>query len=355
MTVFEVVMVARVPQSATAPTLTLTNRLVVDTISYVDELNRPGSATLGCPIAAMTSDVKARLLNLAANPSEVWIYADSVLVWAGELQTLTLQGQSVQLGCVGLLGYTFRMGVITDLVYSATDQFTIAAGLVNQWQSQTYANYGIDTSAIGTSGVVRDRTYLRVELHNVGQRLAELAAVIDGFDLRVDPVTRQLVLAYPRAGTDLTASVVLDQLNIDSASIAVSVAPGDLVSDVSATGTSTTSAGINTTLYSARSTTSVQSTYGRSWSGQHFDGVSVQATLDGSGDAYLTSRAQQLFQPGVTLIPRVFPDVGSFHPGDIVAYSYDAGLGVQTFSLRVAKVTVNVDASGKARMMVEFV
>lgn len=355
MAVFEVVLVNRTPAVTGSPTLTVVNRLVVDTISYSDELNRPGSATLGCPIAAMTSDVKARLLDLAANPSEVWIYADSVLVWAGELQTLTLQGQTVQLGCVGLLGYTFRMGIIADLVYAAVDQFTIAAGLIDQWQAQTYGNFGIDTSTVGTSGVVRDRTYLRNELHNVGQRITELSAVIDGFDLRVDPATRKLVLAYPRAGTDLTASVFMDQLNIDSASIAVSIAPDDLVSDVSATGTSTTSAGINTTLYSARSTTSVQSTYGRSWSGQHFDGVSVQATLDGSGDAYLTSRKQQLFQPGVTLVPRVFPDVASFHPGDIVTYSYDAGLGIQTFSLRVAKLTVNADAAGKARMTVEFV
>lgn len=261
----------------------------------------------------------------------------------------------MQLGCVGLLGYLFRMGIIADLTYTAVDQFTIAKGMVDQWQNQTFGNFGIDTSTVGTSGVVRDRTYLRNELHNVGQRLTELGAVLDGFDLRVDAVTRKLVLTNPQSGADLTATVFMDQLNIDSASIAASVAPDDLVSDVSATGSSTTTAGVSSTLYSARSTTGVRSTYGRTWGSISSTGISVQATLDGAGDAYLASRSGQLFQPGLTLVPRVFPDVASFHPGDTVTYSYDAGLGLQTMTPRVAKSTVNVDASGKARMLVEFI
>lgn len=355
MAIFEVVLVSRTPQSGAGPTLSIVNRLVTDTIAYSDELNRPGTATLGCPIQSLGSDVKARLVDLAANPSEIWIYADSTLVWAGELQTLSVSGQSVQLGCIGLLGYTYRMGLTSDLTYTATDQFTIAKGLVDHHQSQTYGNYGIDTSTVGTSGVTRDRTYLRNELHNIGQRLAELGAVSDGFDTRVDPVTRKLVLSYPQSNVDLTATVVLDRLNIDSALIAVSTAPGDLVSDVSASGTSTTTAGVNTTLFSARSTAGVRTAYGRSWAGINNDGVSVQATLDGHADAYLNARATQLLQPGLTVVPRAFPDVASFHPGDTVSYSFDAGLGLQSLTPRVAKITVDVDSSGKARMKIEFV
>lgn len=355
MTTFEVVLVARVPQSATSPTLTVINRLVVDNFSYVEELNRPGSATLSCPIRSMTSDVTARLVDLAATPNEVWIYTDSTLAWAGEIQTLAIQGQSVQLNCIGLLGYTFRMGVTADLVYAATDQFTIAKGMVDQFQALTYGNYGIDTSTVGTSGVVRDRTYLRNELHNIGQRLSELGAVLDGFDIKVDSLTRKLVLTYPVSGSDLSASIFFDDRNIDSASIAVSVAPGDLVSDISATGTSATSVGVNSVLYSSRTTSAVQSNYGRSWVGQNFSGISVQATLDGAGDAYLSPRAHQLFQPGVTIVPRVGIDVGSFHAGDTVSYSYDAGLGLQTSTLRVGKLTVTVDSAGKQRLGVEFI
>lgn len=355
MAVFEVVLVNRTPAVTGSPALTVVDRLIVDTISYIDELNRPGSATLSCPVRAMSSGVTGRLIDLAVNPSEVWIYADSTLVWAGEVQTLSIQGQAVQLGCVGLWGYAFRMGVIADLTYSAVDQFTIAKGMIDQWQNQTYGNFGIDTSTVGTSGTVRDRTYLRNELHNVGQRLTELGAVSDGFDLKVDPSTRKLVLTAPTQGTDLSASVFVDQRNIDSASIAVSIAPGDLVSDVSATGSSTTAAGANTTLYSARTTSSVQTTYGRTWGTLTDSTISVQGTLDGAGDAFLSSRSGQLFQPGVTVIPLVGCDIGDFKAGDTINYSYDAGLGVQTANRRVAKKIVSIDSSGKQRLLVEFI
>lgn len=354
MTFFEVVLAARTPQSAGPPILVEVDRLVVDTISYIDELNRPGSASLGCPIRSLSSAVKTRLADLAAFPSEAWIYADSELAWAGEIQTLGMRDQTVELGCTGLLGYTARMGVTADLTYSSVDQHTIAKGLVDHWQGQAYGDYGIDTSGVTASGVTRTRTYLRDELHNIGQRLQELAAVINGFDLHVDPATRDLVLSYPTRGLDLTASVFLDERNIDSASVAMSVAPDDLVTDISATGTSSDSAGAGATLYSARSNAPLRTTYGRSWAGQNYDGVSVLGTLEGHGDAFLDARDGQMFQPGVTVVPRVGADVGDFAPGDTISYSYDAGLGVQSGTFRVAKLTVRVDSDGKQRIGVDF-
>lgn len=354
MTAWEAVLVARTPQSAASPPLTVVDRLVFDTLSYTAELNRPGTATLGCPVRSMSSAVKQRLADLAVNPSEVWVYADTVLDWAGEIQTLAIQDQRVQLSCVGLLGYTYRMGVTADLTYTAVDQFTIAKNLVDHHQALTYGNYGIDTSTVGTSGVTRDRTYLRNELHNIGQRIAELGAVNNGFDTRVDPLTRKLVLAYPQSGTDLSASLFFDARNIDSASIALSVAPDDLVSDISATGTATTAGGANSTLYTTRSTAGVRSAYGRSWASSNFDGVSVQATLDGHADAYLEARDSVLLQPGVSIIPRMGADVHGFHVGDTCTYSYDAGLGLQTAVLRIAKFTVSVDSDGKKRFGIEF-
>ncbi len=354
MATFEVVLVARVPQQSTAPTLTTVNRLVTETISYTEELNRPGTGTLGCPIGSMSTDVRDRLALLAATPSEVWIYADSALVWAGEIQTLAIRDQTVELGCVGLLGYTNRMGVTADLTYTAVDQFTIAKGLVDHWQALDYGHYGIVTSGIGTSGVTRDRTYLRNELHHVGQRLAELAAVINGFDIHVDPASRDLILSYPERGTDLADSVFIDERNIDSAAVAMSVSPDDLVTDVSATGTAQSSVGQSTTIYTLRSNSTLRSTYGRSFGSSNFDGVSVAGTLDDHADAYRDARNGQLFQPGVTIVPRIGCDVGDFGPGDLVNYSYDAGLGTQSDIFRVAKVTTTVDSSGRTRLGVDF-
>lgn len=346
---------ARTPAQLVAPTFTIINRLVAEQLTYTEELNRPGTASLGCPIGSLSSDVKTRLANLAFFPSEVWIYADSTLVWAGEIQTLGVQDQTLQLGCVGLLGYTYRMGITSDLTYSGIDQFTIAKGLVDHWQALDYGNYGLVTSGISTSGVTRDRTYLRNELHNIGQRLAELGAVNNGFDIHVEPSTRDLTLSYPTRGTDLSASVFLDRLNIDSVNVMMSVGPDDLISDISATGTGQDTTGLGSSLYSARSTSSVRTTYGRSWASQNFDGVSVQATLEGHADAYKDARTTQLLQPGVTLLSRLGTEPGSFHPGDTVAYSFDAGLGVQSGTYRVSKLTVTVDSDGRQRLGVEFV
>lgn len=355
MATFTASLVARVPASSGAPTLSEVDRLVFEQLSYTDELNRPGSATVGCPIRALSDAVKDRLAALDKFPCEVRIYRDSTIAWAGEVQTVSVQDQTVSLNCAGLLGYTFRMGVTSDLTYAAVEQFTIAKGLVDHWQGQAHGNYGIDTASVGTSGVVRDRTYLRDELHNIGTRLQELGAVINGFDMHVNPTTRALVLSYPQRGVDLTASVFFDRRNIDSASVALSVAPDDLVTDLSATGTFATAAGANTVTYSARANTTLRASYGRSWAGQNFQNVTVATTVDGHGDAYLNARNGVMFQPGVTLKPRVGADVGDFGPGDTVSYSYDAGLGVQSGTYRVAKVTTAVDKGGSQSLGVEFV
>lgn len=361
MTAFETVLVARAPAVTGAPTLTVINRLVSDAVTYVDELNRPGSATLTCPIQSLASDVKSRLANLRATPSEVWIYADGVLSWAGDVQTLGIQGQVLTLNCVGLLGYTSRMGITADVTYSATDQFTIAAGLVNTWQAQTYAHYGIDTSTVGTSGVVRDRTYLKADLKDVGSALVDLSAVIDGFDMYVDPITRKLTLVYPQRGTDLSASTFIDSRNIDSqSSVSQSCAPGDVVSDVGLTSSTQSTSGAQGNLYSYQTNSTTQSTFGRCWASQSGSSVVNQTTLDGQGTAFLATRANQLLQPALTLIPNIGLGIypGSVHPGDTVSYAYDAGLGIQSGTYRLSKVTVAVDPNGTdstPRMSLEFI
>lgn len=354
MSTFEVVLVARTPQLSGPPILAEVNRLVVDTISYTDELNRSGSGTFTCPIASLSDAVKDRLNNLANFPCEVRVYRDSTIAWAGEVQTIGIQEQNVALNCSGLLAYTFRMGVTSNLIYSGIDQFTIAKGLVDHWQVLDYGNFGIDTSSITTSGVLRDRTYLKNELHNSGQRLQELGAVINGFDIHVNPVNRKLVLSFPERGTNLSASVFFDKLNIASASVAMSVAPEDLVTDVHATGTSQTDTGTNGIIYTTRSNATLRQSYGRSFGSQNFDGVSVLTTLEGHADAYRDARNGQLFQPGVSIKPRVGADIGDFGPGDSVTYSYDAGLGLQSGVFRIAKVVTTVAQNGEQRLGVDF-
>lgn len=346
--IFAVSLVARVPSDAGSPTLVEVDRLVFDSMTYIDELNRPGNASLGCPIRSLSDAAKERLANLAQFPSEVWIYKDSDIVWAGEIQTLAVQGQSLQINCAGLLGYTWRMGITENLEFTQVDQFTVAKDLVDHWQELSYGNYGIDTSTVGVSGILRDRSYARDELHNIGQRLKELGEVIAGFDMHVDPSTRKLVLSYPYRGVDLTASVFFDYRNIDSAAVALSVGPDDLASDGSYTG------GTECGSYVTSENADVRANYGRSWTSENFSSVTVGETMEGHGDAHLAARNDVFFQPGVTIIPRIGANIGDFEPGDAVSYSYDAGLGLQSGAYRVTKITVDVGNNGDQRIGVEF-
>src|SRR5690606_25962163 len=178
--VYEAVLVARVPALTGVPELVVVDRLVTAGISYTHELNRPGQANLGLPVRSLSSAVKDRLANLARFPCEVWIYRDEHLDWAGEVQTLQVQGQTLTLNCSGLLGYTYRMGVTEVLTCTDTYHCEVAKALVDHGQEHEFGHCRIDTSENGAAGGTRERTDRRDDLHNIGQRLQELAAVENG-------------------------------------------------------------------------------------------------------------------------------------------------------------------------------
>lgn len=351
---FEVSLAARTPAASGAPALAEIDRLVVDSIQYTDELNRPGSATLGVPIGSLSEAVKVRLSDLAAHPCEVRIYYDSELQWAGEVQTIAIQDQTIQLGCVGLLGYVYRMGIVNDWEFTATDQTEIVKTLVDDWQDQSYGHFGIDTSDVADSGVTVDMSYLRSDLNNVGSRLEDLCGANDGFDMHVDPETRVLVLSYPHRGIDRSETTVLDERSIDSASVAVSIGPDDLISDAYVNGTSQGASGESVAIYSEATNTGLFATYGRTWGSTTIDGVVDQDSLNSHAIEFTAARSGQLLQPGATLFARPGTSPGDFSPGDTVAYAFDAGLGLQSGNYRVASVSVQVDGSGALRLAVEF-
>lgn len=351
MATYELVAVARTPVSGAAHTLVETGPIVAPTITWTDELAGPGRLQFSCTPERLESSIQSRFRDLAANPTEIRLYRGGVIKFAGPVFGYQIQGGSLSVTVPGLLAYLGYMWVTSDLTHTATDQFTIAKGLVDHWQALTFGNFGIDTSAVGTSGVTRDRTYLAVEQHNILQRLLELSRVDNGFDVHINPSTRALVLSFPTRGTDLSASKVLDARNIVDAGIAVSVAPGDLASEAFGQGTGSE----QTALSATKSNTTVRAAYGRAGVSANFDGVSVQATLNGHTQALLDARTSMLFQPGPGLIPVADVDVGSFSPGDTIAFEYDAGLGLQSINRRVSSVQVTVDADGTERMAVGFV
>lgn len=102
--------------------------------------------------------------------------------------------------------YLSRVEIQDDVAFVATDQIEIARGLLNHLLSQSDANIGLALES-GTSGVLRDRTYLDSEGGTYGQRLIELAQVDDGFEWSINlelvggSLVRRWVWGYPTLGT----------------------------------------------------------------------------------------------------------------------------------------------------------
>lgn len=350
MTSYDLVAVARTPQAAGPPVLTELDPIVAPTITWTRRLRGVDSLAFSCVPERLESSLRSRLLNVALNPTEVWLYRDGVLVAAGFVAGHQNQGGTLSVTAPGLLGYLAFMVVHTDLTYTGIDQTLIGKDLVDQWQSLSYGNFGIDTSGVTASGVTRDRTYRVAEQHQVLQRLNELGAAADGFDVDLDPATRELLLTYPQQGTDLSAAVVLDGRNITDAGVVVSIAAGDLASEAYGTGGSADAAAIT----SVQSNTTLRAAFGRCAVSGSFDGVTQQTTLDQHTLAMLDARDQQLFVPGPGLVPVADADVGSFDIGDQVTYAFDAGLGEQSGVFRVSELVTSVDADSRESMAVRF-
>lgn len=346
---YELVAVARTPQAAGPPSLVEIAPIVAPTITWQHTLDGAGYIGFSCTPERLASDVQDRFLDLVTNPTEVWLYRDSELVMASFVATYQLQNGTLSVTAPGILGYLRYMIVEADLVYSATDQHTIATGLVDQWQDLPYGDYGIDTSSVAASGVLRDRSYIAREQHNVDTRLRELGKTVDGFDISMDYATRALVLSSPSLGTDLAGDVILDARNITDASVTVSVAPGDIASDAYGLGGDG-----ETAITEHVADTNMRAAWGRAAVQESFDGVTVQATLTDHTQALLDARLEPLLAPGPGLVPVDGADVGDFGIGDVVTYEYDGGLGVQTGAFRVAAREVSVDENGLESMAVSF-
>jgi hypothetical protein len=349
---YELVAVARTPQESGPPTLTEVGPIVAPKITWLRDLSGNGSVAFSCQPDKLADDIKLRLRDPLSHPTEVVVYRDGVARMSGFVAGHQLQGegrQTLSVTCPGLLGYLAYMWVTSDLTFDQIDQTLIGKALVDHWQDQTWGDYGIDTSAITASGVLRDRTYVAREQHQIDRRLRELGAVDGGFDIDIDPATRELILAYPSLGSDLSATVILDGRNVTDPGVVMSVAPGDIASEAFGTGgdgqTAITSIAENTTL---------RETWGRAGVSKSFDGVTEQATLDDHTATMLNGRAAALLTPGPGLMPVADANVEDFDIGDTVTYEYDAGLGIQSGAFRVASRQVSIDEDGVETMAVSF-
>lgn len=349
---YELVVVARVMQRSEPPVLLEVDALDWSGLSWSDELSRPQRLDASVRINSLSPEVIERLRDMANLPSELHLYRDGTRVFAGPWVSALAQGETLTIQGLGLLGYLRYRDITTDHVFTQVDQFSIVKSLVDATQGYDYGDVGIITSAIGTSGVLRDATYRLFDRHNIGQRIEEMGARANGFDIEVDPQSRALQLWYPAKGTDRSegdSAVVFDGRNITDTTVSWSVAPGDVASLAVAIGTSD-----KDPVYGYALNEELQSRFGLAFHTETFDGVSNQDTIDDHAQAALDVRDQALLIPGPSVRVDADLDLDGWSVGDTVAYQLHDVLRVRG-NYRVRKRTVSVDQAGRERVSVEFV
>ncbi|MBT3157342.1 hypothetical protein KQH42_07360 [Streptomyces sp. CHA1] len=193
--------------------------LPVQGVALDDYIGKTGRFTGTVPIPNRQIAERARRA-LVPGRTGIWVERGRELWWGGILWTLQLAsddrgflGAQIQAG--GWESYLYRRLLYDTQIADQVDQFDIARGLVDYVQDTPGGNIGITYDA-DPSGVVRDRTFLRYDLHSVGDLLDDLAAVEQGFEWRIASYRdsdgrriKRLQLGHPtiRAGA---SDVVLD-------------------------------------------------------------------------------------------------------------------------------------------------
>lgn len=351
---YKLVVSSRENQAAAAPTITEIGEVKpVGSISYADELNAEGDAGFSLNPDVLLQDIADRFANLRQFPCELGIIRNEDRIWTGPIINCQMQGPTLTVKARGLFYYTRYMRLEADLLYATpTDQFAIAAGLIDAYQSLAYGDYGLDLSGIGTSGVTRIKNYFYLENHVVYDRLRELAERDNGFDIWVDHATREVNLGTK--GADLSQSVYADQSNITNPNVFWSVAAEDIFSDVISMGLD--SAGAEAPVVGTAESTTVRESWGRATGFVTADGVVEQATIDDHAQRSIDQHDEQLFVPAPGVVPVKDGEPSDFTTGDTINYSIRLGnIGLVNVQRRVRLRRVTVSPDGTEDMQVEFI
>lgn len=351
---YELIVVARIPQVAGPPSFIQVDPIEWSKLDYVDTLSQPQELSATCKIETLPESILQRLRNPFALPTELWLLRDGRTLFAGPLWGWRVDGEELTVTAKGLLAYLRYMVIDSDKRFDQVDQFAMVQWMVDQWQALPFGHFGIDTSAVGASGVLRDGTYLRAELHNVGQRVEELGQRVNGFDAEIDPATRRLHLWYPVKGVDRSTGedqIVFDARNITRPDVLCSVAVGDIATEGYGSGSSVDA---DKTLLSVQENPELRAVYGRVAVSASWHDVSQQTTLDDHTRGLLDARDQVLLLPGPSVQVTADTELDSYGVGDTVTYELNAALGVSG-AFRLRRRRVSVSGAGMETADLEFV
>jgi hypothetical protein len=352
---YDLVMVARVPQ-ANLPFFIELESMPWRSLKYAQKLSTPDTLDATIKVSNLTEGMKQRLRTPSETATELWLYRDGKKVFVGPLAGGSMQGDDLNLSANGTLAYLQWMYVRKDLIYKNLDQFLIVKGLIDQWQVMDYGHFGIDTNNTGISGVTLNQTYIRNELHEVYDRVMDLAGGDSGFDIGIDPVTRNLELWYPKRGIDRSTgsnAVIFDDRNVTDTNLVFSLGTKDIATEVAGVGTGSGSDGAKV-FFSTFRRPELETKFGRVGFMESFRNVTSQAQNDSLTSGLLSSRQETLWIPGPNV--RVTPDsdLDSYDVGDTVSYHLHNELDIQG-AFRLLSREISVDENSNESVSVSFV
>lgn len=226
----------------------------------------------------------------------------------------------------------------SKLAWTNIDQALIAWELIEQTQTRTGGALGIVRGLGQTTGVLRDRTYDAGDV--IGQRLAELGNVLNGFDWDITPngqTELRLDIWHPRRGTD--RGVVMEYGG-NVSRVRREVNPGSYANAIRVTGEAPTTAEV-------RQAADLAARPEGRWDGVYgFPTISLQSTLAQRADWQIDD-AQQL-EPTYTLTMNTDRWEGPSHIwlGDTVNLRVPSGRLMVDTLVRVHEIAVSLTEAG---------
>jgi hypothetical protein len=350
---YEAVLLSRVPNPNGPQSLAEVCGLTFTSLNLEKVLGDDGLCTLSCIVDTVETVGRERLRDLKAAPCELWVRRTengiTQKVHAGPVTALEINDRTLTLTSPGLryyMRYWFRE---TDFAATGQDQSAIVRQLLDDYQAQPYSNMGLDTSVLPSTGIARDLALAGRDQKGLVDVFSEMGNRDNGFDLEVDPETRQVRLWSPLKGSDLSGSVIIDRRVIGSPKVSATVAAGVVATTVVGTGASTETASLSATVEDATGLAQ----FGRATVPMTYSDVSDPVTLHDNVSYQLGIMSPQQLSVSPELMPVAEFGYGAFDTGDFVTYDYDAGLGDQTAKLRVQRININVDG-GREKLEVAF-
>jgi hypothetical protein len=190
----------------------------VETLSFSENLNAPGSCTFRVPLYASY----ALPANFAVGQTTFELMRSASLQAAGYIWSTSVDvgGQTVDVTGAGWYSRFRRRLIIDTVAYQGVEQFDMAWNLINHIQNDgANADMGITRSGSETpSGISRKRIWCCYEGTALSDALEELAFDYQGFDFEITPAKVWKVYYPTKGGTSgtslTTGSGVADTSNI---------------------------------------------------------------------------------------------------------------------------------------------